>query len=1769
MALRPIRTSRRWDRYHSLAQLTLLLALGSVGEAGDLVFQRHVVSAESEYSAVAVLDVNHDGRQDILCGGFWYEAPTWRRHFVRDVEHIGGRFDGYSHLPMDVNGDGWTDIITVNFRSRSIKWIEHPGESLGAWSAHTVNEPGSMETGRLFDVDGDGRVDVLPNGQRFAAWWEVKTGSTPEWIRHELPVEVAGHGVGFGDIDGDGRGDVVGPLGWAAAPHNPRSDRWIWHPEFNLGRASIPVLVVDVDEDGDNDLVWTRAHGFGVYWMEQTETDGTRRWTHHTIDTSWSQCHSPLWADMDGDGKKELVAGKRYMAHEGRDPGAYDPLVSYRYEFSSSARTWLRWPISEGEHVGFGLDPKVVDLDHDGDLDLVVCGRSGLYWMENQRSASSGRQAAEVPQYDDLDWTVVKDAAGTSKPLETPFDWGLRRSHFLDFAQQVLGAVPNPSVRVPLEVQVLKRRRVGEAVVTTVSFQTTSRRRVKAEIWLREHETSLPGLILLNPRASVVSGSDPSRSPAGENVPLVSPETIGALVQRGYACIVPELTSARLPRAHDQGLRVIDPIWDCMRAADVLETLPQVNSDRLGILGEGKGAEIALLTAAFDQRMVATLCRGEFAIERDPELDLAAWIASIAPRSLSFHTGSRNDPMTELLRQAVRKSARINGLFGTNRPPKIVESRLTSDSEEVHQNVYDWLEDRLKNGSRPSQRSQSTRSHVDDPVEAAGAKLKRLKGESAFTEGPAVDDMATEDRQARDRNRRRNDISEMLSKGMASLGDTNEDKRLTKDEFLGLAAGWFNRLDTSKANRLSQQQFLKIEDLLPRQRVRRPGTPSRYLGLFVALDTDQNGSIDRNELHQKFDQWFDAWDTDARGYLDIAMIVAGLRSSLPRTNMGTGLPRESQARLPGLPQPPPSPVLSPADAIKTIQLVDGFHVELAAAEPMIEDPVALSFDEDGRLYVLQMRSFMLDIDRTGEREPIGRISLLVDENQDGRFDRSTIFADGLILPRAVSAVSGGVLYVSDYKLYFARDIDADGKADKTQLLDPDYGDGNVEHAPNGLLTAMDNWIYNARSQYRYRWFGNVLIKQATEHRGQWGMTQDNYGRLFFNVNNSQLLGDYTPPNYMGRNAHHPTSAGLNLFVATDQRVFTRRMNTAVNRGYLPEVLDESGRLYVFASSCGPVIYRGDNYPPEFVGNAFVCDSAANLIKRNLVFDANLTLSSRFAYEDREFLASTDERFRPVNLFNGPDGTLWAVDMYRGINQYGIFMTEYLRRETLERGLDQGIHLGRIYRIVSDQKAPAKPPRLSQLSSAELVTQLSHANGWIRDTAQRLLRQRADQEVVPRLLQVISQGSNPLGRIHALWTLEGLLVELPESLRPAEGSGAPKEAVAGNIVDDAVRLIEVAPHLEFAAPSLTPEALDACVQAMSDEHPQVQVAAIRVLESLIRRSPDGQVGFRQALTRRIEDAPLEVVFQIALTAGNLLKPDAIPLLVEIAGRHPDQPLIREAIVSGLHRWELPFLKALLADPRWSDEKPGQSALLQALASAILRERHPVNVDELLRLAAEQSDDASAWRRRGLLAGTSSSTATRSSKPIRLRSQPTALADLLATDDPTTRKLAIKTKASLAWPGHQFDLMRDRPPGRRLTIAEQRSVAEGKIVFKQVCAGCHGLSGEGIRPLAAPLADSDWVLGSEDRLVRVLLHGLTGAVTVDGITYEPPIVLPAMPAVGILEDAKIAAVLSYIRRAWGHEAEPVSKDRVAEIRRATAGRVLPWTETELSELSSPQD
>ncbi len=254
----------------------------------------HTINADSRFEAAGVLDVNRDGRLDILCGGFWYEAPDWKGHFVREIKEEGNYYYDFANLPMDVDGDGWMDTAGAAWHNKMVYWVRNPGKAGGPWQVFEIDTPGNMETAMAYDINGDGQLDILPNIMTDAAWYEYRRdASAPQgvrWQKHPLPKEAAGHGIGAGDVNSDGRCDVVTPRGWL----EQTADGWQWRPEFELGYAGIPILVHDVDGDGDSDIIWGLGHNYGLYWLEQKTVDGRRTWEKHLIDDSWSQPHFML-----------------------------------------------------------------------------------------------------------------------------------------------------------------------------------------------------------------------------------------------------------------------------------------------------------------------------------------------------------------------------------------------------------------------------------------------------------------------------------------------------------------------------------------------------------------------------------------------------------------------------------------------------------------------------------------------------------------------------------------------------------------------------------------------------------------------------------------------------------------------------------------------------------------------------------------------------------------------------------------------------------------------------------------------------------------------------------------------------------------------------------------------------------------------------------------------------------------------------------------------------------------------------------------------------------------------------------------------------------------------------------------------------------------------------------------------------------------------------------------------------------------------------------
>jgi hypothetical protein len=332
--------------------------------------------------ACAVADVNGDGKPDIISGENWYEGPKWVKHKFRTLNFTNNYIDDFSDLPLDVNGDGHIDVVSCSWFSRRLFWQENPGRGRGEWKEHDIETGSPIEFSFLVDLDNDGKArEVLPqfgNPKQPLAWYEPKNGA---FVKHAVSPTSYGHGIGAGDINGDRRNDILTPKGWFEAPADPRSGDWKWHPDFDLGATGF-IYVHDVNGDGRPDLVTSMAHDYGIFWMEHT-ADG--KWTKHVIDDSWSQSHAMTMVDLRRNGLKQFVTGKRFMAHNGRDPGEKEPLGIYWYEYLRDGNNveWVKHVVDYSTRTGGGMQIPVVDLDGDGDLDFVTAGKSGLFLFEN------------------------------------------------------------------------------------------------------------------------------------------------------------------------------------------------------------------------------------------------------------------------------------------------------------------------------------------------------------------------------------------------------------------------------------------------------------------------------------------------------------------------------------------------------------------------------------------------------------------------------------------------------------------------------------------------------------------------------------------------------------------------------------------------------------------------------------------------------------------------------------------------------------------------------------------------------------------------------------------------------------------------------------------------------------------------------------------------------------------------------------------------------------------------------------------------------------------------------------------------------------------------------------------------------------------------------------------------------------------------------------------------------------------------------------------
>jgi len=877
--------------------------------------------------------------------------------------------------------------------------------------------------------------------------------------------------------------------------------------------------------------------------------------------------------------------------------------------------------------------------------------------------------------------------------------------------------------------------------------------------------------------------------------------------------------------------------------------------------------------------------------------------------------------------------------------------------------------------------------------------------------------------------------------------------------------------------------------------------------------------------------------------------------------------------------PNESPVLSPEDELKTFVLPPGYRAELVASEPLIDHPILTEWDADGRMWIIELIGYMENIAATTEWEPTSRISVLEDTNKDGRMDKKTVFADGFILPRSLKVLSDSVLVGEPAKVWRLRDTNGDLKADVKELVcDNCYGGARagVEHNQNGFLWAMDNWMHTSEGTTYFRLKNGKVESRQTLSRGQWGQTQDDFGRIYRNSNSSALGVDFVPTSYFARNPNLLRTRGSYEF-AGDQaelnRTFPIRSNYGVNRGYqAAQLRTADGTLATYTGVCAPTVFRGDRLPAELQGNIFLAEPTGNLVSRVIVRDDGARLQARKAYDNAEFMASTDERFRPVWLSSAPDGTLYIVDLYHGIIQHKNYITEYLKEQIVSRKLEAPVHKGRIWHIVHESMRPGPAPALSKETSAQLVTRLSHPNGWWRDTAQQLLVQRGDGSVARALTTLVDTAPDVRTRIHALWTLDGL-----DQIDPAT----------------VTRVLE---------------------------HPSrdLRAAAIRVSERWLSEATHP---IHAAVLKRLDDADWAVRQQLAASLGALPETERVPAIASLLERHAQDVMVVDAALSGLRGLEAAVLDRLLqASASTNNQTPTRETAIVMLTATIVRGAQDEAVGAVLAKVAEESRPA--WQRSALLRGAESAllgaplpgtpagrgrgaapaegddtaaagggrggrgnaeleaTMGRRAIPpspeetavagarggagrgaggaagrggggrgggggaaaLRLGHEPSLVA--FAALEGELNKRAAAVLARIEWPGK---------PGAvvvtPLTPAEQQRFIAGREVYRNLCMGCHQADGRGQENVAASLLGSELALAPPAVTARILINGKEGRTGL-------------MPPLGAtLNDEQIAAVLTYVRREWGHIGSAVDAAEVREARSAGTGRTRPWTNDEL--------
>ena len=492
----------------------------------------------------------------------------------------------------------------------------------------------------------------------------------------------------------------------------------------------------------------------------------------------------------------------------------------------------------------------------------------------------------------------------------------------------------------------------------------------------------------------------------------------------------------------------------------------------------------------------------------------------------------------------------------------------------------------------------------------------------------------------------------------------------------------------------------------------------------------------------------------------VAKVIRSMSDTLPVLSLPEDVDPQSEDWK-GIDLAPKKPILPlyAEEEAKKLHLPPGYHITPILTEPQIDQPGAIAFDGNGRMYVLELRSYMLTADSDGTLEPVSRISRWEDKDNDGIYETGTSFVDDLVFPRFVLPYGKDCILTMESdadNVYKYTDTDGDGKADKKELFTTNYGrSGNVEHQQAFMHWGMDNWLYSTVNAFRVRETSNGVVREKTGYNhAQWGVTHDDDGKVWFQGGASGVPSYFEFPIHYG-NFEIENEYAEGFDIPWGEPLGTEDLQEGMDRVRRPD-----GSLNKVTGAAGNDVFRGDRLPKSLEGQYFYGEPVARIVRQvdPVVTEGLTTLHNVYQDQKSEFLRSSDPLFRPVDMATAPDGTLYIVDMYHGIIQEGQWTQKgtYLRTKIEQFQLDKVIGLGRIWRITYDgMERDRDKPNMLEETPAQLVKHLEHPNGWWRDKAQQLIVLHKDKSVVPQLESIVLKSDNLLGRFHALWSLEGL------------------------------------------------------------------------------------------------------------------------------------------------------------------------------------------------------------------------------------------------------------------------------------------------------------------------------------------------------------------------------------------------------------------------------